>query len=235
MPTYPVLASSQSDGELYRSWLNNIGVTATSMGQGELLAALANSATIYSPVGGTSLSPANSVGQNIDRNSVTGNTLAMSGSGTLQMVAVYLNAGVVVSNFNFIVGTTAATGPTHAWMGLFSGPAATPTCVAVSADATSTAIGASTVNTYAVAATAASASATSYTVPTSGIYYVGLLITVSTTMPTLQGLSITTSVSTVPPIMCGASTVSLTVPPTFPASASTTITPSAICYYTWLT
>ena len=235
MPTYPVVATSQGSGELYRSWLINMGITPTSLGEGELLALLANSASMAAPVGGTAMSPANSVGQNIDRNSITGNTLAMAGSGTLQMVAVWLNAGSVVSNFNFIAGTTAATGPTHAWMGLYQGPAATPLCVCVSADATSAAIGASTVNTYAVAASNVSSSATSYTVQTSGIYYVGLLITVSTTMPTLQGLATTLSANTVPPILAGSSSTALTIPPTFPASVSTTITASTISYYTWLT
>jgi hypothetical protein len=233
MPTYPASVLSYDKGDIYRAWLNNLGVTQLSLSEGECLAALANAAAGGStPVG--LLGPTNSVGVTVPRQAITSATLALSGSGTLQMAAVFLTEGMVISNFNILPGSTGSTTMTHQWMALYTGVATGPVLVASSADALTATITASTVATYAVATTAAG-TATTYTVPTSGIYYIGLMWAFTATAPTLSGVaSLTAAGQTIPPILSGISNTGLTVVQTFPTTA-TTITPGVIEFYAYLT
>jgi hypothetical protein len=233
MPTYPAAVTSLDKGDLYRAWLNNLGITQLSLSEGECLESLANAASGSTSVG--LYGPANSIAESTRRTNITSAALALSGSGTLQMVAVYLSAGQVITNINVLPGSTGSTTMTHQWAGLFSGPASGPLLVATSADALTATITASTVATYAIATTAAG-TATTYTVPTTGIYYVGLLWAFTSTAPTLSGTaSLTAAGQTIPPILAGASTTGLTGVLTFPATAQTTITASVIQYYAYLT
>lgn len=97
-------------------------------------------------------------------------------SGTLDLAAIHLGTGTLVSQIGFVTGSTAATGPTHWWGVLVDQNLVVR---AVTADQTSTAIGASTW--FALNFGAA------YTTTYSGLYYLGLMIAVGTTMPTLVG------------------------------------------------
>jgi len=101
-----------------------------------------------------------------------------------RMAAVYLVAGQVVSNINFATySTSSASAITAAWAGIYSLSGTTLTLVARTADQGAITMGTSTLFTWAIAQIASGASST-YTVPTSGFYYVGPCIT-ATTCPTL--------------------------------------------------
>ena len=118
-------------------------------------------------------------------------------TGTLRVVAVYLYAGQVVNNITFATYTTAGASVTGTWGGLFTLSGSTTTLVAATAQQGLTSLAASTYFTWPIAQIAAGAS-TSYTVPTTGIYYVGVCIT-ATTPPTISGaVAMTANTSAVP-------------------------------------
>jgi len=104
-------------------------------------------------------------------------------SSIFRTTAVYLTAGQVVSSITVMTDTTASTTSTNQWAGLFTISGTQLTLVAASAGATTSSMAATTAFTYNIAQIASGASST-YTVPTSGLYYVGVCIT-STTMPSL--------------------------------------------------
>lgn len=97
------------------------------------------------------------------------------GSGILLAVAVELYAGDVVNKFTVCSGTTALAGGTHAW-GVLLDP--TGAQVAVTADDTAPTWAGGTLKDFTFAS--------AYTVATSGVYYLGIVL-VATTMPTLRG------------------------------------------------
>jgi hypothetical protein len=101
-----------------------------------------------------------------------------------RLAAVYLVAGQVISNISFATySTSAANSVTNTWAGIYTLSGTTLTLVARTADQGAITMGTSTLFTWAIAQIASGASST-YTVPTSGFYYVGPCIT-ATTCPTL--------------------------------------------------
>lgn len=92
-------------------------------------------------------------------------------------VPIYLHAGDVITNISCRSGATAANTPTNYWFALYSN-AATPALLAQTADQTSTAWGANTTKTLALA--------TAQTITESGIYWVGIMVK-ATAVPTLLG------------------------------------------------
>jgi hypothetical protein len=104
-----------------------------------------------------------------------GNSAALV-SGSQRFVAVELPAGITATSVTFVSGATAAGTPTNQWAGLYSSDGTTLTLRAVSADGTSGAWAADTAKTFTFA--------TPYAVPTSGFYYVALMVK-ATTVPTL--------------------------------------------------
>jgi hypothetical protein len=92
-------------------------------------------------------------------------------------VPIYLHAGDVITNVSFRSGATAANTPTNWWFALYS-KAATPALLAQTADQTSTAWGANTTMTKALASPV--------TITESGIYWVGIMVK-ATAVPTLLG------------------------------------------------
>jgi hypothetical protein len=95
-------------------------------------------------------------------------------------VALPLQAGDVVTSLTFKSGATAAGTPTNWWFALYSS-AATPALLSQSADQTSTAWGANTVQTLALA--------TPQLVTVAGVYYAAIMVK-ATTPPTLLGASV---------------------------------------------
>lgn len=147
-------------------------------------------------------------------------------SGTLELAAVYLPQGVVVSDLMFNNMTTAAVTPTHQWMGLYD---SNLNQLATTADQGTGAIGSSANFVLPVATTAAGASST-FTTTYSGLYYIGLLV-VAATMPTVEGRTAGTGFSrTMAPILCGASDTSQTTPPAFPHVATTPTSAAGVIY-----
>lgn len=110
----------------------------------------------------------------------TSNT-AIAASGVGHATAIALQAGDVISTIYFATATTAANGPTAGFVALYDATVSitAPTLMAQSADFGSTARAA---NTWYSAALA-----TAQTIITSGLYYVSISFTVSTTVPTLVG------------------------------------------------
>ena len=112
---------------------------------------------------------------NLDRTQVSGN-LACLTSAVMTSVALPLQAGDVVTNLTFVSATTAANGPTHWWYALYSPAGA---LLAQTADQTTTAWGANTAKTVALA--------TPQLITTAGVYYAAICVVASSAVPTLAG------------------------------------------------
>ena len=128
---------------------------------------------------------------------------------------------MVINNINIWSSTTAAATLTHSIAALYYGTAR----VAVSADITTTPWATNTLRTFVLTS--------SYTVPTNGIYYVGLVVT-ATTMPTVKGGSAKTGgqLAAAAPILHGTTgDTGLTLPPT----TAGTLTGGLNCIYASLT
>jgi hypothetical protein len=129
-------------------------------------------------------SPAGLLRANLRRSECGGNLAALT-TQVMTSVALYLEAGDVVTNLTFCSATTAAGTPTNWWFALYS-TAATPALLAQTADQTTTAWAANTAKTVALA--------TPYTVPTTGVYYAAVHVK-ATTVPTLLGASLNVNAS----------------------------------------
>lgn len=128
-------------------------------------------------------------------------------------VAIKLAAGDVVTNISVRSGATAANTPTNYWVALYSS-AATPALLRQSADQTSTAWAANTTKTLALA--------TAYTVPSSGIYWVGIMVKATATV-TLLGQT------AFPALLTGEGALAVTSGSSLAATAPATIaSPTAI-------
>lgn len=139
------------------------------------------------------------------------NTVAPTASGTLFMMGIYLYAGQLVSNISISSATTAAGTPTNYFFALYGGDR---TLKAVSANQTTTAWPANTYKTLAMTVP--------YRVPTSGLYYIGIMMT-ATTIITTKGNTAKTGgqLNQVVPILHGISTTGLTTAMPDPAAAIT--------------
>ena len=136
-----------------------------------------------------------SVAETMPRMFVTGSFTPASGG--IRTTAVYLYAGQVISNITFSTGTGAGSSVT-AWAGLFTSNAGytTFTLVAATAQQSLASMNATTIFTWPIA-TIAAGSSTTYTVPTTGIYYIGACIS-ATTMPSLAALTTTVNTASQP-------------------------------------
>ncbi len=155
----------------------------------------------------------NALAETIPRNNATfSNTIGAPTSGTISFTAIELQAGMAIGHITFMSGTTAGSAMTHQWFCLTDSAL---NQVATTSDDTSTAWGASAEKTLAIATIASGASAT-YTVPTAGLYYVGVCVT-GTTLPTMTGTSVVanTGPASLPPSLFGTSDTGLTSPPAF--------------------
>lgn len=129
-------------------------------------------------------SPTGVFRENLRRAECGGNLAALT-TQVMSAVALYLEAGDVVTNLTFCSATTAAGTPTNWWFALYS-TAATPALLGQTADQTSTAWAANTAKTVALA--------TPYTVATTGVHYAAIMVK-ATTVPTLLGASLNANAS----------------------------------------
>lgn len=139
------------------------------------------------------------------------NTVAPTASGTLFLQAIKLRAGDLVSNITISSATTAAGTPTNYFFALYD---ANRGLKAQSANQTTTAWAANTVKTLAMT--------TPYRVPTTGLYYIGIMMT-ATTIITTKGNTAKTGgqLASTAPILHGASSTGLTTALPDPAAAIT--------------
>jgi hypothetical protein len=137
-------------------------------------------------------------------------------SGTLYLQAIYLTSGQLVSNISIHSATTGAGTPTNYFFALYSSARA---LLAQSANQTTTAWAANTLKTLPMT--------TPYRVPTSGLYYIGLMMT-ATTIVTCKGGTAKTGgqLAAATPPLHGASTSGLTTSLPDPAGAISTGTAS---------
>jgi len=123
---------------------------------------------------------------------------------------VKLHRGETVTSVSWLSATQAAVDPTNQWASLYS-PALAK--LAVSADAGTVAWAANALKTFTLASP--------YLVPTTGNYYLGLMVKAGT-VPSLGGLTSTAALNTIPPIMSGYDNTNdaLEAPATAPATAA---------------
>ena len=166
-------------------------------------------------------SPSGLLRSNLRRSECGGNLAALT-TQVMTAVALYLEAGDVVTNLTFCSATTAAGTPTNWWFALYSS-AATPALLGQTADQTSTAWAANTAKTVALA--------TPYTVLTTGVYYAAIMVK-ATTVPTLLGASLNANASaavvTGQKVLANTSGSSLT--DTAPATIATPTTVATVPY-----
>lgn len=175
----------------------------------------------FQPPVPANLGPTGTLAETFPRALATTNTSALT-SGTLFLHGIYLTAGQLVSNIGIISATTAAGTPTNYFFALYDGARALR---AQSANQTTTAWAANTAKTLAMTS--------AYRVPTSGMYYIGLMVT-ATTVPTIHGgpAKANAVVSSTIPILHGNSTTGLTTALPDPAAA---ITAGTTSIYAWVT
>lgn len=132
-------------------------------------------------------------------------------TGTLFLQAIYLKAGQLVSNITVSSATTAAVTTTNLFFALYDG---SRNLVAQSANQGAYTWAANTIKTLAMT--------TAYRVPTSGLYYIGIL-QVATTIATLKGGTAKTggTLASTAPALHGTSTTGLTTTLPNPAAAIT--------------
>lgn len=143
-----------------------------------------------------------------------GGAIVMGGTGLVSFYALALPAGLTMGHINFRAGGTAANGPQHWWYVLAD---SSLHMLAVTADQATAAFGGSADHTLAIATIASGASAT-FKTTYEGLYYVGIMMAVSTTMPSLVGAGLSSSglanIAT-PRLMGVSSDAVATTPPTF--------------------
>lgn len=129
-------------------------------------------------------SPTGTFRANLRRTECGGNLAALT-TQIMTAVAIYFEAGDVVTNLTFCSATTAAGTPANWWFALYSSDA-TPVLRAQTADQTNTAWAANTAKTLALASP--------YTILTTGIHYAAVMVKAST-VPTLLGASLNVNAS----------------------------------------
>jgi hypothetical protein len=139
---------------------------------------------------------------------------ALLSSGRLSMAAIRLLAGQVVSTISFASGSTALSGGSNQWFALFD---SSRNMLRVTNDDTSTAWAAQAIKTLTCSS--------SYTVPTTGLYYLGICV-VATTVPTITGTTMGGGPGLAAPAIAGNADTGLTNPASCPATTIALTTPS---------
>ncbi len=157
------------------------------------------------------LGPTGTLAETMPRETCPEVNTAVGATGVLFLQAIYLKAGQLVSNISMSSATTAAGTPTNYFFALYDGARALK---ASSTNQTTTAWAANTYKTLAMS--------TPYRVPTSGIYYIGLMMT-ATTVVTIKGGTAKTggTLASTAPILHGTSSTGLTTALPDPAAAIT--------------
>lgn len=173
-----------------------------------------------------SASPTGCLGETYPRLLSSSSAVAIGAvTGTVEMLAVWLPAGLTITNVNWVTGATAAVAPTHWWLGIANSAGLQQ---AHTADQTSGAIAANTLITKALTGT--------YTTTTTGLYYILVSVT-ATTNPTSTGIAIPTNANLTTPLLGGVSATTQSAPgtdgtTTYSIPAATNATGIAYSYLT---
>jgi hypothetical protein len=135
-------------------------------------------------------------------------------TGTVQCTLIGLVKGQIITNINLNSGA-ASVSQTHCWAAITnagaSSTATVATVLAVTSDLTTTSTTATALQTLALTS--------AWTVPSTGLYYIHVLATATTTMPTFDAFAATAGVrGTQYPIIAGTGSTSQNVAPTVGAS-----------------
>lgn len=167
--------------------------------------------------------PTGADAETMTRGTISSITLAALTSAQLFMVAIALVKGQVVNTITFLSGSTAVSTPVNQWAALFS---AARVQRAISADDTNNAWGTNAIKTFSMTAP--------YTIPASGLYYLGLMVKATIAVPTLAGVLVpNTTALNIPPIICGNADAGLTNPASCPSTAGA-ITVAATMPYAYV-
>jgi hypothetical protein len=167
---------------------------------------LTNLANSYEPV-----PLSGQLGESFPRYAATGVQLFF-GSGEMQLAAVPLIAGQVVGHLAWCSDTTAAVTPTNQWLALFN---LAGVMLANTADQLSAPIPATTYFEYPIAQVS-SGPVSSYVVPATGIYFIGIVVAAAT-MPSVSGITgLVTMLQEESPMTCAIGQAGLTGPPAYP-------------------
>ena len=172
--------------------------TGTEAGDAVNKAQLDAAATRYSPAG--------ALATTMDRRTVASAALPALTSGTLRLSAVWLPKGTVVTSATYVAGT-AATSLTNRWFSLFD---ASRNLLKTTADNTAS---------WSAGAALTIPFASTYTVPSDGLYYVGIC-EVATTPTALRGMGGSSNTLGLAPILNGDSSTGLTNAASTPATAA---------------
>lgn len=153
--------------------------------------------------------PTGALAQTYERR-ISQSSLALT-SGRLCLSAIYLRAGLTVTSITYAGSSTAMSGGTHGWAALYT---PSRTLMAQSPDDTGITWTVNTNKTFTLSSP--------QTTTIEGWHYVGIMHTVTTTMPTLASIIIIQNVTTVAPNMGGFSDSGLTT-----TAPSTAAAPSA--------
>lgn len=159
--------------------------------------------------------PTGAIAETCPRIGCTISNSAALTSGTLRTVGLMLPANRVVSSISFVSGTTALDTGQNQWFCLLD---ASRAMVACTADDTNNAWGSNTVKTLNIATIASGASAT-YTTPSAGLYYLGVMVKAGVAVPSMLAVVGSTTIFSLAPIMSGNSSTGQTTPPAFPFTA----------------
>lgn len=163
--------------------------------------------------------PTNALGETYPRVLPAGAAIGTT-SGALFLTAIHLVKDDVISSITYMSDSTAANGPTHQWFALYS---SARVLLKQTPDDTNVAWGANATKTLSFAS--------SYTVPSTGMYYVGVMVTTTVTQPTFENVRMATNLSGLAPIVSGQSTTGLTTTAPDPAGA---ITASTVGFYAYV-
>jgi hypothetical protein len=146
--------------------------------------------------------------------------VSLLSTGRMSMQAIWLQAGTVISSITFYSATTAAGTPTNQLFGLYDG---SRNLLATTTNDTTTAWAANTAKTLNLTA--------QYTIPSTGLYYLGIMVT-ATTVPTIKGMAAPSAsqIHGAAPIINGTSSTGLTTALPNPAAAITVTTTSAYAH-----
>jgi hypothetical protein len=155
--------------------------------------------TPNSPVGFNGISGTKN--ETMDRASCPEVNTTLGTTGQIRLQGIWLAAGTVVTNISFCSATSAASGPTHWVFALYDNAG---NLLATSADQTSTAWAANTLKTLSMNSP--------YTITSSGLYYLMVSMTASTTVVTLKGGTAKTdgALNFVTPVLNGLSATTYT-------------------------
>lgn len=207
--------------------ITTLGGSFTSAGRTDLLKALNSAIAGYQAQGSTlAIAPSTAVAETIPRAVGAQSVTIATVSGTIYMQGIYIPNNTVVNNINVVLGSTASSNDvTINWAALCS---SARVVLAVSANSTAQLTPAASVVTTPLSA--------AFTTTAAGFYYIAWTVGVTTTQPTLTGVTAAgTELTKIAPILAGTSSTTATSTPPAVGATLGALTATANNIYEYLT